>query len=95
MLVFFQRYYDMLVIKRVVMPVPFSLMDYWINIGRVGTFVTKFILAEKKNPWEVEGDGLQMTDDGRRTTDSEFRPLAYRSNDPDRCDESENERRKP
>ena len=52
--VFFQRYYDMLVIKRVVMPVPFSLMDYWINIRRVGSFVTNFILAEKKKPWETD-----------------------------------------
>ncbi len=52
--VFFQRYYDMLVIKRVVMPVRFSLLDYWINIRRVSSFVTKFILAEKKKPWEID-----------------------------------------
>ena len=57
--VFFQRYYDMLVIKRVVMPVPFSLMDYWVNINRVGSFVTNFILAEKKKPWEIKGDGTE------------------------------------
>lgn len=56
LLVFFQRYYDMLVIKRVVMPVPFSLLDYLINISRVGSFVTNFMLAEKKKPWEVEDD---------------------------------------
>ncbi|MBF0550012.1 MAG: B12-binding domain-containing radical SAM protein [Deltaproteobacteria bacterium] len=55
--VFFQRYYDMLVIKRVVMPVPFGWKDYLINISRVGSFITNFILAEKKKPWESEGDG--------------------------------------
>jgi len=69
--VFFQRYYDMLVIKRLVMPVPFSLMDYWVNISRVGSFVTNFILAEKKKPWEVEGDGRRTTDDRHQTTGSE------------------------
>jgi len=54
LMVFFQRFYDMLVIKRVVMPVSFSLTDYWINISRVGSFVTNFILAEKKKPWETD-----------------------------------------
>jgi hypothetical protein len=82
LLVFFQRFYDMLVIKRVVMPVHFSLMDYWINISRVGSFVTNFILAEKKKPWETDTSlpceafakhGRQTTDDGHQTGEDKER----------------------